>query len=73
VPGQPTRPTSGPRPATVGTLLFPHGEPDLPDAMHVNGERMDLAYAVSVLLGYRDFIRRMAAESRTDLATLAAA
>jgi hypothetical protein len=41
----------------------------LPDAMHVNGERMNLAYAVSILIGHRDFVRRMAAE--TGLTTAA--
>jgi hypothetical protein len=47
----------------VGALLFPHGEPDLPDAMPETGERMDLAYVVSVLLGNRDLTRRLAAET----------
>jgi len=56
------------RKATVSTLLFPHGEPPLPDAMHVNGERMSIAYAVSVLIGHRDFVRRMAAETGTTMA-----
>jgi hypothetical protein len=56
------------RAAHVGTLLFPHGEPDLPDAMHAGGEQMDLAYAVSVLMGLCDFLHRMAAETGVDLA-----
>jgi hypothetical protein len=55
--------TDSTREGSVSRLLFPHGEPPLPDAMHVNGERMSIAYAVSVLIGHRDFVRRMAAES----------
>jgi Domain of unknown function (DUF222)/HNH endonuclease len=49
--------------ATVSTLLFPHGEPDLPDAMPETGERIDLGYVVSVLLGNRDLGRRLATEA----------
>jgi hypothetical protein len=56
------------RAASVSTLLFPHGEPPLPDAMHVNGEPMSIAYAVSVLIGHRDFVRRMAAETGVAMA-----
>ena len=37
--------------------------PDLPDAMHVNGEPMDLAYVVGVLPAHRDLERRLAAEN----------
>jgi hypothetical protein len=65
--------TGGRRPAcraatgqTVGALsraLFPTGEPPLPGAMPVNGERMDLRYAVGVLMDHRDLIRRLAAEA----------
>jgi hypothetical protein len=51
------------RPATVSALLFPAGEPELPEAMHVNGERMDLRYVVGVLMGNRDLTRRLAAET----------
>jgi hypothetical protein len=36
--------------------------------MHVNGERMSLAYAVSVLMGYRDFVQRMADETGVAVA-----
>ena len=54
----PTVETSSP---SVGAVLYPHGEPPLPDAMHVNGERMDLRYVVGVLLGNRDLERRLAA------------
>jgi Domain of unknown function (DUF222)/HNH endonuclease len=47
---------------TVGATLFPGGEPPLPEAMHVNGERIDLRYVVGVLMGNRDLVRRVAAE-----------
>jgi hypothetical protein len=53
--------------AAIGATLFPAGEPDLPAAFCVNGERMDLRYVVSVLLGHRDLIRRTAAEAGVDL------
>ena len=46
----------------MGTTLFPDGEPALPAAMHVNGERMDVRYVVGVLMGNRDLARRLAAE-----------
>ena len=49
-------------PAPIGATLFPAGEPALPEAMHVNGERIDLRYVVSVLMGNRDLARRLAAE-----------
>jgi hypothetical protein len=48
--------------APIGATLFPRGEPHLPDAMPVNGERMDLRYVVGVLMGNRDLLRRLAAE-----------
>jgi hypothetical protein len=32
--------------------------------MPVNGERMDLRYAVGVLMDHRDLVRRLAAEAR---------
>ncbi|CCG05009.1 protein of unknown function [Blastococcus saxobsidens DD2] len=35
--------------------------------MHVNGERMDMAWVVGVLLGNRDLRRRLAAEARGDV------
>jgi hypothetical protein len=31
--------------------------------MHVNGERMDLRYVLSVLMGHRDAVHRWAAEA----------
>ncbi|SOC48995.1 HNH endonuclease [Blastococcus aggregatus] len=45
-------------------LLFPDGPPVLSEAMHVNGERMNLDHVVWVLLHQRDLQRRLAAEAR---------
>jgi hypothetical protein len=53
--------------APIGATLFPAGEPPLPDAPRVNGERMDLRYVVSVLLGNRNVLRRAAAEAGVAL------
>ncbi|MGY2129978.1 DUF222 domain-containing protein [Blastococcus sp. SYSU DS0617] len=62
------RATAGePRTAPTGDLtrlLFPGGAPELTSTMHVNGERMDLAHVVWVLLANRDLQRRLAAEAR---------
>jgi hypothetical protein len=41
-------------PASISHLLFPDVEPELPAAMHVNGERMDLELVVWSLLTHRD-------------------
>jgi HNH endonuclease len=49
--------------AAMSSVLFPTGQPPLPEAVHVNGERMDLRYAVGVLMGHRDLVRRLAAEA----------
>ncbi|SNS98960.1 protein of unknown function [Geodermatophilus pulveris] len=49
--------------AVLSRTLFPAGEPVLPDAMPVNGERMDLRHAVGVLMGHRAFLRRLATEA----------
>jgi hypothetical protein len=59
--------------ASITRLLFPDpGQtPDLPDAMHVNGERMDLAYVVGVLMTHRDLERRLAAENAGSVAPAA--
>jgi hypothetical protein len=56
----------------IGATLFPGGEPPMPGAMHVNGERIDVRYVVGVLMGNRDLVRRLAAEqgsARTPAAT----
>ena len=52
--------------ASITRLLFPDQRPDLPDAVHVNGEPMDLAYVVGVLLANRDLERRLAVENAGD-------
>lgn len=52
--------------AGMATVLFPDGPPPLPDAMHVNGERLDMAHAIGVLMGNRDLRRRLAAEARGE-------
>ena len=52
--------------ASITRLLFPDRQPDLPDTMHVNGEPMDLAYVVGVLLANRDLERRLATENAGD-------
>jgi hypothetical protein len=49
--------------ASIPRLLSGDQGPDLPETMHVNGERMDLAYVVGVLLANRDLERRLAAEN----------
>jgi Domain of unknown function (DUF222)/HNH endonuclease len=46
----------------VGHILLADGDAALPDAMHVNGERIDLRYVVGVLMGHRDFVRRLEEE-----------
>ncbi|MGY1747233.1 DUF222 domain-containing protein [Blastococcus sp. SYSU D00695] len=46
--------------ASISRLLFPGAEPDLPEALHVNGERMDLDHVVWALLHHRDLARRLA-------------
>jgi len=51
--------------ASITRLLFPDPRQtlDLPEVMHVNGERMALAYVVGVLMTHRDLERRLAAEN----------
>ena len=44
-------------------MLLPHGEPALPDTLQERSERMDLAWAIGVLMGNRDLTRRLAAEA----------
>lgn len=59
--------TTGPAADPLTPLLAPDGALPLPEAMHVNGERMDTTYAVGVLMGNRDLRRRLAAEARGDV------
>ncbi|MGY1849165.1 DUF222 domain-containing protein [Blastococcus sp. SYSU DS1021] len=57
------RPAAG-APGASADPLFPDGKPPLPDAMRAGGERMDMAWAVGVLMGNRDLRPRLAAEAR---------
>jgi hypothetical protein len=52
----------------IDETLFPAGPPPLPDTMRVNGERMNVRYVVDVLMGNRDLVRRLAAESGAQAA-----
>lgn len=63
----------GPDPSgdAMTRLLFPDGVPPLPDAMRANGERMHMAYVVSVLMGNRDLQRRLAAEAKGEFSLAA--
>ncbi|SEP25928.1 HNH endonuclease signature motif containing protein [Trujillonella endophytica] len=54
-----------PAPTDIGRLLALDPIDRLPDALHVNGERMDLEFVVWALLGQRDLARRLAAENDT--------
>jgi hypothetical protein len=40
----------------------------MPEAMHVNGERMDVRHVVGVLMGNCDLVRRLAAEQEASMA-----
>ena len=60
------RPARGATP--ISSTLFPGGEPPMPEAMHVNGERMGVRYVVGVLMGNRDLVRRLAAEQEASMA-----
>jgi uncharacterized protein DUF222/HNH endonuclease len=64
-------PTAAETPASITRLLFPDRQPELPDAVHVNGEPMDLAYVVGVLLANRDLERRLAEENAGRRAAVA--
>jgi hypothetical protein len=58
-------PASAVRPAhesaRLSHVLFPDGEPALADSLQERYDRMDLRYAVGVLMGNRDLARRLAA------------
>jgi hypothetical protein len=58
--------------ATVTTLLAPAlsraDGPELPDTLATGGERMDMAYAVGVLMTNRDLTRRLAEQNGLELA-----
>jgi hypothetical protein len=46
----------------LSRVLFPDGEPLLPDTLQDRYDRMDLRYAIGVLMGNRDLARRLARE-----------
>jgi hypothetical protein len=50
-------------------VLFPAGEPPLADVLQGHYDRMDLRYAIGVLMDNRDLTRRLAAEGRVPLGT----
>jgi hypothetical protein len=49
--------------ARLSRVLFPDGEPALAETLQERSERMDLAWAIGVLMGNRDLTRRLAAEA----------
>ncbi len=49
--------------ARLSRVLFPDGEPPLPDTLQEHYDRMDLRHAIGVLMGNRDLTRRLAAEA----------
>jgi hypothetical protein len=51
--------------ARVSRILYPAGEPALADSLQERYDRMDLRYALGVLMDNRDLARRLAAEGRT--------
>jgi hypothetical protein len=48
--------------ARLSHVLFPDGEPPLADSLQERYDRMDLRFAIGVLMGHRDLFRRLAAE-----------
>ncbi|MDP9434479.1 MAG: HNH endonuclease [Actinomycetota bacterium] len=73
-PGRPTAIGRAPSPRPVrgavglGRVLFPDGEPTLPDGLQERYDHMDLRFAIGVLMGNRDLVRRLAAEARVPVA-----
>jgi hypothetical protein len=49
--------------ARLSSVLFPDGEPTLPDTLQDRYDRMDLRYAIWVLMSNRDLTRRLATEA----------
>ena len=49
--------------ARLSRVLFPDGEPTLADSLQERYDRLDLRFAIGVLMGNRDLIRRLAAET----------
>jgi len=59
--GPPTVPSR--EAARLGRVLFPDGEPPLADTLQERYDHMDLPWAIAVLMGNRDLVRRLAAEA----------
>src|SRR4051794_14077940 len=53
----------------VSAALYPDGEPSLAGSLQERHDRMDLRYAIGVLMGNRDAARRMTAEGRVPWVT----
>ena len=49
--------------ARLSHVLFPDGEPSLDDSQQARYDRMDLRFAIGVLMGNRDLARHLAAEA----------
>jgi hypothetical protein len=49
--------------ARVSRVLFPDGEPTLAESLQERCEHLDLAFAIGVLMGNRDLVRRLTAEA----------
>jgi hypothetical protein len=49
--------------ARVSRVLFPDGEPTLAESLQERHEHLDLAFAIGVLMGNRDLVRRLTAEA----------
>ncbi len=49
--------------ARLSRVLFPDGEPTLADSLQEHYDRLDLRFAIGVLMGNRDLVRRLAAEA----------
>ncbi|MGY1616005.1 DUF222 domain-containing protein [Geodermatophilus sp. SYSU D00691] len=64
-PHRGTPPAPGPTAlrARLDATLFPHGAPDLPETIQDRYDPLDVRYAVGVLMGNRDLLRRLAAEA----------
>ncbi|MCF6746219.1 DUF222 domain-containing protein [Blastococcus sp. KM273128] len=53
--------------ARLDRVLFPDGPPDLPAAAPAPYERLDMHWAIGVLMGNRDLLRQLEAEGRSPL------
>jgi hypothetical protein len=63
---RPAEATAARQSARVSRVLYPDGEPTLPDSLQERYDRMNLRYALGVLMGNRDLTRRLSAEGRAS-------